>query len=189
LNNDDIVQLMQQGRKIDAIKLYRERTNVGLAEAKAAVEALGAGQEPPEPETMNLSAEVQINSFLQQGQKIEAIKVYREHTGVGLKEAKDAIEKMQAPGQKDPPVPVLDTNVELEILSLLEQGQKIQALKLYREKTGYSLYTAKRVVGRMATEHGIATPPGSGCLGAMAMMAVAVGLACLIGLLVMLATG
>jgi ribosomal protein L7/L12 len=37
-----------------------------------------------------LSAEVQ--DALQRGQKIEAIKLYRQATGVGLKEAKDAVE-------------------------------------------------------------------------------------------------
>jgi ribosomal protein L7/L12 len=32
--------LMKQGKKIEAIKVYREKTGVGLAEAKAAVERL-----------------------------------------------------------------------------------------------------------------------------------------------------
>ena len=35
----DIQQLVTGGRKIQAIKLYRERTGVGLAEAKDAIEA------------------------------------------------------------------------------------------------------------------------------------------------------
>ncbi len=35
---DDIRALSAAGQKIEAIKLYRERTGVGLAEAKAAVE-------------------------------------------------------------------------------------------------------------------------------------------------------
>ncbi len=30
------------------------------------------------------------------GQKIEAIKLYREHTGLGLKESKEAVEKLEA---------------------------------------------------------------------------------------------
>jgi hypothetical protein len=36
----------------------------------------------------------EVWSWLQQGKKIQAIKVYRELTGVGLKEAKDAVERM-----------------------------------------------------------------------------------------------
>lgn len=37
-----LLDLMRQGRKIDAIKLYRERTHQGLKEAKDAVEALAS---------------------------------------------------------------------------------------------------------------------------------------------------
>jgi ribosomal protein L7/L12 len=36
-----------------------------------------------------------IEALILQGKKIEAIKNYREQTGVGLKEAKDAVEDMQ----------------------------------------------------------------------------------------------
>ena len=35
-----IVELLRQNRKIEAIKLWREATGLGLAESKAAVEAL-----------------------------------------------------------------------------------------------------------------------------------------------------
>jgi ribosomal protein L7/L12 len=34
----DVVQLLNGGRKIEAIKVHRERTGLGLAEAKDAVE-------------------------------------------------------------------------------------------------------------------------------------------------------
>lgn len=36
----EATELMRQGRKIEAVKVYRERTGVSLAEAKAAVERL-----------------------------------------------------------------------------------------------------------------------------------------------------
>lgn len=42
---------------------------------------------PPWPEVVAL---------LQGGRKIEAIKVYREHTGVGLKQAKDTIDEVES---------------------------------------------------------------------------------------------
>ena len=38
----------------------------------------------------------QIKDALLHGNKIQAIKLYREQTGVGLKEAKDAVEKLEA---------------------------------------------------------------------------------------------
>ena len=36
-----VVQLAQDGKKVQAIKLYRELTGMGLAEAKAVVDRLG----------------------------------------------------------------------------------------------------------------------------------------------------
>ena len=36
----DVEELVRQRKKIDAIKLFRERTQAGLAEAKAAVDAI-----------------------------------------------------------------------------------------------------------------------------------------------------
>ncbi len=38
----------------------------------------------------------EIDALLRRGRKIEAIKVYRELTGVGLKEAKNAVDAFQA---------------------------------------------------------------------------------------------
>ena len=41
---DRILPLLQSGEKIEAIKLYRQKTGLGFKEAKDAVEALAAGQ-------------------------------------------------------------------------------------------------------------------------------------------------
>ena len=45
--------------------------------------------------TSNSSAE-KIRAALQQGRKIEAIKLYREQSGAELKEAKEAVEQLEA---------------------------------------------------------------------------------------------
>ncbi len=37
-SSSDVMQLIRQGKKIEAIKLYREQTGVGLKDAKDAVE-------------------------------------------------------------------------------------------------------------------------------------------------------
>lgn len=37
---DEVLTLARTGKKIEAIKVYREKTGVGLAEAKAAVDAM-----------------------------------------------------------------------------------------------------------------------------------------------------
>ena len=39
--------LLKAGRKIEAIKLYREFTGVGLAEAKDIIERMGSSSAPP----------------------------------------------------------------------------------------------------------------------------------------------
>lgn len=38
----------------------------------------------------------EVHEHLRAGKKIQAVKVYREITGVGLKEAKDAVDRMEA---------------------------------------------------------------------------------------------
>jgi hypothetical protein len=38
--NPEVIELMRSGKKIEAIKLYREQTGVGLKEAKDYVESL-----------------------------------------------------------------------------------------------------------------------------------------------------
>jgi len=85
---------------IHAIKLYREAMGVGLAEAKDAVEAMARGEAVKPPSgTMdydNPILEAKIQSMLANRQKIEAVKIYREEYGVGLKEAKDAVDRIEA---------------------------------------------------------------------------------------------
>ena len=93
---DELRALMAAGRKIEAIKQYRAATGAGLADAKNAVEALERAGSLPPRESVDSSFEDKILSLMKQGKKIGAIKLYREKTGVGLKEAKDFIEALAA---------------------------------------------------------------------------------------------
>ena len=45
----EVFQLLAQGRKIEAIKLIREETGLGLAEAKELVEAISGHHAPDTP--------------------------------------------------------------------------------------------------------------------------------------------
>jgi ribosomal protein L7/L12 len=92
----ELKALLDQGRKIEAIKLYREHTGVGLREAKEAVEALAAGTDLPVPGQIDPNLEQDLLVLLERNQKIAAIKLYRDATGATLKEAKDAIEALTA---------------------------------------------------------------------------------------------
>ncbi len=88
---------LRRGRKIAAIKCYREFTGCSLVEAQRAIDD-GAFSSPesgaasrPEVE----SPEGEIRRFLAQGRKIEAVKRYKLFHGVSLKEAKDAVERLE----------------------------------------------------------------------------------------------
>ena len=100
LNHRQVSQINAEigaGRKINAIKLYREFTDVGLKEAKEAIEAIMASQNPPSPRHQYQTGDVmaQIEQELRAKRKINAVKLYREAYKVGLKEAKDAVEVME----------------------------------------------------------------------------------------------
>jgi ribosomal protein L7/L12 len=118
---------IEAGRTIEAIRVVRERTRLGLADAKALVEALASGdtsvdltlaRETPARAQGELAPSVdealatldpdlaaQLVVELAAGRKVEAIKLLRERTGLGLKEARDAVEALgqDDTGGGDPP--------------------------------------------------------------------------------------
>jgi ribosomal protein L7/L12 len=98
---DLIRSLLSQGQRIQAIKLYREQTGVGLQQAMAAVVQLERGESVPDQEPVGADSqaaaddlEKPILELLVAGKKIAAIKLYRERTGSGLKDSKDAVEAL-----------------------------------------------------------------------------------------------
>jgi ribosomal protein L7/L12 len=99
---DDLLALVRDGRTIEAIKEYREQTGVGLKEAKGAIEMLVAtGRLPataaqPAPAAIGDEFEARLVELVRTGRKIEAIKEFRQRTGAGLKEAKEAVEALAA---------------------------------------------------------------------------------------------
>jgi ribosomal protein L7/L12 len=111
--------------------------------------------------------EDRVRSLLSQGRKIEAIKEYRGATGAGLKAAKDAVEALER-GQPLP-TPGTPDDLEQQLLPLLVGGQKIPAIKLYRERTGAGLKESKDAVEALARRHGLA-PKGAGCAGVVALL-------------------
>jgi ribosomal protein L7/L12 len=101
-----IQELVRAGKKIEAIKLVRAQTGLGLKEAKDAVEAIERGETVELTLRATSTTQVvsgvdldQITELLLQGKKIEAIKLVREQTGLGLKEAKDVIDAIEATGR------------------------------------------------------------------------------------------
>ena len=97
---EQIHEYIHHQQLIHAIKLYREATGVGLAEAKGAVEAMARGEAIKHPSgTMdydNPVLEAKIKSLLSRQQKVDAVNIYRDEYGVGLKDAKDAVDRIEA---------------------------------------------------------------------------------------------
>jgi len=160
-----IRQIAQSGRMIEAIKEYRLLTNAGLAESKAAVEALRFGTSVPVSAVSASSREQQILDLMARNQEIQAIKLYREWTNVGLKEAKDAVEAMARGEAGSIPVPepsvVMDgASVDDQIRVLLAKRQKIEAIKVYRLATNLGLKEAKDYVEAIEAQMPAVSPPG-----------------------------
>ncbi len=92
---DDVLDALQEGQTIEAIKLLRTATGLGLKEAKDVIDAHQTGHAVAVPIASSIDQlPVSVLQAIQSGNKIEAIRLLREQTGLGLKEAKDAVEAM-----------------------------------------------------------------------------------------------
>ncbi len=94
---------LSRGDKIEAIRLCREATGSGLAEAKEFVEGLEGAPGVPGPDPDATAAEsaaalAELSRLLFAGEKIQAIKFYRERMkiGAGLAEAKEQVERLES---------------------------------------------------------------------------------------------
>ncbi|WP_054535105.1 ribosomal protein L7/L12 [Herpetosiphon geysericola] len=95
--------LLLQGKKIEAIKQVRLQTNLGLKEAKDYVEMIERGENPSQlmsanratPQAQVLPEDLlrEAQAIARQGNKIQAIKLVRQATNLGLKEAKDMVDR------------------------------------------------------------------------------------------------
>lgn len=98
--SDQALAALRAGNKIEAIKIVRQETGLGLAEAKQLVEHVdrGGGSPPdsssrrpcsdPEDVDMPIAALVALRA----GKMIDAVAALREKSGLGLMESKQAIE-------------------------------------------------------------------------------------------------
>lgn len=104
--------LIFAGQKIEAIKVYKEITGMGLRESKEFIDNLEAqlreenpefprnffsAAKPQRPSMGNMPEDdaKKMTDFIFAGQKIAAIKMYKEASGLGLKESKDIIDALE----------------------------------------------------------------------------------------------
>ena len=119
----------------------------------ASVEDRSETKETAAPPVDPLQVETDIRALLAARQKITAIKVYRQVTRAGLKEAKDAVEAIEAGGSLDAsqllpqknPISLLgdDASTFSQAAQLLREGNKIAAIRLLRDRYDVSLLVAK----------------------------------------------
>lgn len=98
--SDRALAALRTGNMIEAIKIVRQETGLGLAEAKQLVEHVdrGGGSLPDssfrgqfsEPEDIDLPVAALV--ALREGKLIDAVAALREKSGLGLMESKQAIE-------------------------------------------------------------------------------------------------
>lgn len=98
---DRIERLVADHRQIHAITLLRERTGLGLADAKAAIDAIARGEwvptagpdtAPPAGGWSDLVPE--LRELKAQGRPDKAARLLRDHTGMSLSQAKDAVARL-----------------------------------------------------------------------------------------------
>ncbi len=91
---EQLIRLVNEGQRIQAVAAYRRRTGVDLDRAKEAIEVLERDHQF-NVTPANADLEWEVIAYLERGEKIGAIKFYREKTNLGLKEAKDAVEAIE----------------------------------------------------------------------------------------------
>ena len=89
-----LVRLLNEGQRVQAVAAYRRRTGVDLNQAVEVIDALEQDHQF-NVTSNNADLEWEIIARLERGEKIGAIKLYREKTNSGLKEAKDAVEAIE----------------------------------------------------------------------------------------------
>lgn len=88
---------LEKGNKIEAIKILREETGINLKEAKELIDyAINKGIHPGDniKNETNISIPGNVLNYLREGKKIDAITALRHATGLGMKDAKNMVEKI-----------------------------------------------------------------------------------------------
>jgi len=175
----ELGDLLSRGKKIDAIRLYREVFDTGLKEAKEAVETLEAGGALPIAPSFSASAgslpvdtsavHDEIRDLLRQGKKIDAIKRYREAYPVGLKEAKEAVESIDC-GVWNPPTPRpnfsgyrMQDSQAAYFAQMVADGHRKEAVKFYRQAFDVSATQAHEAVEKVLAGRKDVLPQRAAC--------------------------
>jgi ribosomal protein L7/L12 len=155
-NDSQLRDFITAGQKINAIKRYRELTGLGLKEAKDAIEYItlhpweqGEKKGAAPYDTQDAG----VRDLIKAGKLDEAIEVYRKFAGVDEYTAKDAVWKIEQDMKYEADAesrlndePLDDPSRDPYLQSLVMDGNKIEAIKEYRQRTGLGLREAKDAI-------------------------------------------
>ena len=125
-----------------------------------------------------------VRDAIERGNLVDAIKLLRQQTGLGLKEAKDLVDS-QVGGNVAKAARSWSGTLPASAAAALEQGNKVDAIRLLREQTGLGLAEAKAIIDahsqRIVAERNVLSPgevprSGSGLLW-LAASAIVIGIA------------
>jgi len=147
LSDERIQEAMNKGNKIEAIKVYRELTGLGLKESKDAIDYVLAHPDVEFEKKKRATydkLDAGVRDLVVEGRIDEAIEVYQKFAGVDEYTAMDAIAEIEHDIRQgeDSEAPDIDEHVR----NLVDEGKKIEAIKLYRQTTGLGLKEAKDAV-------------------------------------------
>lgn len=83
--------LLAQDQKLLAVKVVKDETNCSLKEAKDYVDQL---EQPKRTPSFTGKVDDELRALLANNRKIEAIKLYKEHSGLSLAACKDYVENL-----------------------------------------------------------------------------------------------
>lgn len=94
----------------------------------------------------------EVRRLAHEGSIVQAVAMYRRLTGMGLYDAKQAIDRFRATGELEFPSPAPGPSGEgdEDVVELIRGQKLIEAVKLYREKHGVDLLAAKNAVDKLA---------------------------------------
>jgi len=94
-----------------------------------------------------------VTLLARDGKIIEAIKALREDSGLGLKEAKDAVDAYLSGAQSNSDSAAPTGTVSGAVVDALRRGKKIEAIRMYREQHHCGLKDSKEAIEAYLAEH------------------------------------
>jgi ribosomal protein L7/L12 len=172
-------RLIRSGNKVEAIKQLRNMADVGLAEAKAVIEAMDDGDHRPTahdkgPRNLKEAEEAALAALRQNNNVMEAIKRYRRHTRLGLKESKDAVDALSVVHRSEGRI---NLKVAQALIAMVSEGRKEDALTHLMSHAGYDDAEARALIRNIAKMRPGVASCATGCLKVILGLALLSGLA------------